>query len=805
MTIMSIRFLTTHIRAAAAFAALTFVCGVHAEESGKMTREVWNNIPGGEVVSFTSFPRYWQTADAVATFAGAVAPSNAGDHFAARIRAYITAPVSGNYTFWIASDDSSELWLSPTDSKFGRVKIASVSGWTNPQAWDAKPSQKSAPVVLVAGQRYFIEALHKDAGGLNHLALAWQAPGGVREVIPDTALESFTADPEDLDNDELRDSWEIAHNFDPTDNGSAHPDQLALADPDHDGYTNLEESEFGTDPQVRGGIPGSLLLETWNNIPGGSIRELILNPRFYSAPNKSEFVFSAATPVNRADSFGARMRGYVIAPATGSYSFYISGDDACELWLSPTDSQFAKQRIASAATWTNVNQWNRFPTQASTPVSLVAGQKYYIEAIQKENGGGDHLEIGWKTPGSTTIGVIPGSVLESYAYDAEDPDGDNMPTAWEIANGLDPAVNDAALDPDGDGVPNALEYASATNPQVKNRIAGALFQELWLGVPGYSVKDLTSSPKFLQAPDFRNLATSAQTFSQPYDAFGSRLRGYLTAPTTGTYTFWVQGDDENELWLSSTDSKFDKQLLVRPSLNTSNFDTDLSQKSRPVSLVAGQRYYIEILHKEYYGSDFCQIAWTKPGAAREIIPGSVLETFVPVSADQDDDGLPDAWEIANGLSPNDNGHINPKNGAHGDLDGDGLDNAAELKAGTRADLADTDGDGVSDRDEVEVLQTQALTADAAPFQNVATIPGASYTATSGAWLQENGKARQDCVRGWLEYPVTLTAAGVYQLDLGFTPVTDAGVSPDYEIVFSADGNSSHQRPRQSPHPMASRR
>ena len=45
------------------------------------------------------------------------------------------------------------------------------------------------------------------------------------------------------------------------------------------------------------------------------------------------------------------------------------------------------------------------------------------------------------------------------------------------------------------------------------------------------------------------------------------------------------------------------------------------------------------------------------------------------------------------------------------------------------------------------------------------------------------------MRGSLDYPLTLAAAGVYQLDLTFTPVADAGVCRDYEIVFSVDGKT----------------
>lgn len=118
-----------------------------------------------------------------------------------------------------------------------------------------------------------------------------------------------------------------------------------------------------------------------------------------------------------------------------------------------------------------------------------------------------------------------------------------------------------------------------------------------------------------------------------------------------------------------------------------------------------------------------------------------------------------------------------------------MTNTAEWKAGTRADLADTDGDGVSDRDEIEITETNALTADAAPFQSVAVIPGSAFTASSGQWTAGNGKAVQECARGWLEYPVSLSAAGVYQLDLTFTPAGGGAPSSAYEIVFSVDGTT----------------
>jgi hypothetical protein len=67
-----------------------------------------------------------------------------------------------------------------------------------------------------------------------------------------------------------------------------------------------------------------------------------------------------------------------------------------------------------------------------------------------------------------------------------------------------------------------------------------------------------------------------------------------------------------------------------------------------------------------------------------------LETD-PLDADTDGDGLPDGWEITNGLDPLDNGIINlrtgepgdPNQGANGDPDGDTFSNLQELQNGTK--------------------------------------------------------------------------------------------------------------------------
>ena len=55
--------------------------------------------------------------------------------------------------------------------------------------------------------------------------------------------------------------------------------------------------------------------------------------------------------------------------------------------------------------------------------------------------------------------------------DAPDQDGDGLPDAWEIANGLNPAVSNANADPDGDGLTNLDEFNGGWNPQLADNAA----------------------------------------------------------------------------------------------------------------------------------------------------------------------------------------------------------------------------------------------------------------------------------------------------------------------------------------------
>jgi len=60
---------------------------------------------------------------------------------------------------------------------------------------------------------------------------------------------------------------------------------------------------------------------------------------------------------------------------------------------------------------------------------------------------------------------LAGNAVTPAGIRINDNDADSMADDWEIANGLNPAVNDSAGDPDGDGYTNFQEYGARTNPR----------------------------------------------------------------------------------------------------------------------------------------------------------------------------------------------------------------------------------------------------------------------------------------------------------------------------------------------------
>lgn len=182
-----------------------------------LLREVWEGIGGGSVADLTSsvdYPSRPTSSNYVTDFFEA--PTDVLENYGQRMHGYVVPPLTGNYTFWIASDDGGALFLSTDESPAKAQVIARVDGWTPSREWTREPNQQSAPVSLTAGKVYYISALMKEGGGGDNLAVRWLMPNGVdqapivgtnllpfgiaftppviaRQPLPATAVEGTTA------------------------------------------------------------------------------------------------------------------------------------------------------------------------------------------------------------------------------------------------------------------------------------------------------------------------------------------------------------------------------------------------------------------------------------------------------------------------------------------------------------------------------------------------------------------------------------------------------------------------------------
>lgn len=314
--------------------------------------ERWNNVSGTTVATIPVNT----TPVSITTLTTFEGPSNIGDKYGSRYRALLCVPQTGNYRFWIASNDNSELWLSTTSHPSDKVRIAYVNGATNPRQYNKYASQQSALIHLEQGNTYYIEALHKEGVGTDHLSVGMQLPDGTLE------------------------------------RPIAHPHLIR--------YT--EEPICSAS--------GTILHEVWWNVGGTSASDVPVN----APPSETSQLTMFEAPANIGIKYAARIRGYVCPPTTGNYTFYIASNDNSELWLSSDSDPANKVRIAYVNGATNPGQWNKYSSQTSLPVALTQNQSYYVEVLHKQGVGTDHVAVGWMLPDGILERPIPGSRLSPF-------------------------------------------------------------------------------------------------------------------------------------------------------------------------------------------------------------------------------------------------------------------------------------------------------------------------------------------------------------------------------------------------------
>ena len=343
--------------------------------------ETWTNV-GGTTLNAIDWNSQPNQNDVISGDGDAVleGPVNTAENYAERIRTYLVPPVTGSYTFWIASDDQGSLLLSSDSDPANAIEIASVPYWANPREYGKYPEQRSDAISLVAGEVYYLEAKMKEGGGGDNLSVAWEYPGQSQQVIP--ASYGRIPIPQ----------WSESPTMAPT---SMAPTTMAPTT-----TTAMPTSlDLGTGASI----------ETWTNVGGTTLNAIDWN----SQPNQNDVISGDGDavlegPVNTAENYAERIRTYLVPPVTGSYTFWIASDDQGSLLLSSDSDPANAIEIASVPYWANPREYGKYPEQRSDAISLVAGEVYFLEAKMKEGGGGDNLSVAWEYPGQSQQ-VIPAS------------------------------------------------------------------------------------------------------------------------------------------------------------------------------------------------------------------------------------------------------------------------------------------------------------------------------------------------------------------------------------------------------------
>jgi hypothetical protein len=395
--------------------------------SGFLTRSVWFDISGREVEELReadpnlAFPHFEDLLP------GAETPQNWADYYGTRLAGFVTVPKSGNYRFWVASDDYSEIWFDAKNGT-GSQRIAHLRASSGFRNWDRRTSQKSDAIALQAGIAYPISILHKEYGGGDFLSVAFEGPAtNGRELLSRGFLSpdhdapihnpemTITAEvdrallwPEDslvlagLVYDLNDGPQPLSYSWSTESAGVAFeapespvtqitflaPGLYEISISATDGANTASDSVFVVveDPLVPNA--GGLLREAWVGISGWRLSDLTGSQHYGESPDFTDILPSFEAPTDWADNYGQRFSGFLQVPSEGDYKLLVSSDDQSEVWFNPngTDPSGAS-RVAFTDRATGRHRWDRYATQQSAVFRLVPEQRYFLQALHKEGTG----------------------------------------------------------------------------------------------------------------------------------------------------------------------------------------------------------------------------------------------------------------------------------------------------------------------------------------------------------------------------------------------------------------------------------
>lgn len=603
--------------------------GVPSKQAG-IVRDVYQSGSINDTIeSLINNDKYPSLPDETSIETSMDSPRDIGSNYGQRMHGYLVPRVSGDYTFWIASDDHGELHLSTSESPSDSQLIASVAGSTNANQWAKFTSQQSHVVALEAGRFYYLKALMAEKSGHDLLQVAWQGPGFDRQIITEeflrppldmqapspaadlryiktaenTVLLEWTAAKDDTGISEYR-----IYNKD-TLLGTSVENQVSLTH-----LISAKTYEFtvvAVDNNGNVSSPSNRVIVLMNDTIAPSA------PSQLSASNINQnsvkLNWLASKDENQKSVLYKVYQNEALIQSTFDTSLTINA-------LEPsTEYIFSLEAVDQVGNSTVSDQTLSITTLESNPNEPVFSQNNYEFGLFSDNA--------IHTPFAQVTASDPNSQSIAYRILSNPNNGPfiiNTNGELQLSSAfIDHQPQQYSLQIQADNG----QYARITNVVINklssaSRAENGLSFELWSSISGNAIADLNTT----LAPNRQGLITDFEVPSNIGNNYGQRIRGLLKAPATGNYSFWIASDDSSELHLSSDLSPSHTELIAQINGYTGvrNWN-DSFQVKKDIWLEAGQLYFIQALHKEGSGGDYLSVAWQTPDMSKkELLTGEHL-------------------------------------------------------------------------------------------------------------------------------------------------------------------------------------